>query len=88
MQSERFCLLTRQNGTKFCRDQKDEFKKTFQTLPPNLIKGPYKSWLTFCPFCMDEKERNEANSSFILKKPFFYHGSKFNEYFVKFWTHN
>jgi hypothetical protein len=22
------------------------------------------------------------------KKPFFYQGSKFNEYFVKFWTHN
>ncbi len=39
---------------KFGQYLKFELKMFFRMLPPNFVKGPYESWLKFCPFCMDE----------------------------------
>jgi hypothetical protein len=35
-------------------------QKIFRTLMPNVIEGPYISWLKFHPFCMDGNDQNEA----------------------------
>ncbi len=58
--------------------------KICQTSPPNFVKGLSKSWLIFCPFYMDESERNEGKGWFMLKKPFFYQLSQLKKYLMKF----
>jgi hypothetical protein len=51
----------RQNSIKYGRDDKIESKKSFEFLLPNLVNGLNKSWLKFCPFCIEEREQKEIN---------------------------
>ncbi len=46
-------------------------QKIVSNILPNFVKGPYKSWLKFCPFFMAESEQNEAKGQSMLKKAFF-----------------
>ncbi len=56
-------------------------KKIFQTLPPNFVKGCYKSCLKFHPFCMNESEQNAAKGYFMLISHFFMPRIKIKEIF-------
>jgi hypothetical protein len=55
-------------------------QKIFLTWPPNFIKDLNKSWLEFCPFCMNESEQIKVMGSFMLKKSFFYQPYKVRKY--------
>jgi hypothetical protein len=59
-------LINKINGLKFVRNQKVEFKKSFELYRQISRKEPNESWFKFCPVCIDESERNEAQERFML----------------------
>jgi hypothetical protein len=36
------------------------FTKSIFDLPPNFVKGQKKSWLDFCPFCMNNEMKSRV----------------------------
>ncbi len=59
-------------------------KKILRNLRPNFVKDPFEGWLKFNIVCIDAREWNDAKGYIMLKKPFFYQGSKFGKYLTKF----
>ncbi len=56
---------------KFDQNQKSEFKKSIEFYRLFWLKVWTKFGLNFCPFFMDESERNEAKGLFMLKQGLF-----------------